>query len=208
MGLFAGQEQVLQALDQQKVLTMSDLAAILRVRVPTASKAVTRLAVLGFVERMSELLSDGRDRRTVQVKLTRKGKVVEFSQSLLEGFKRAQGSPLPLLGAASFEQALEELRRIAKLLDLDPHLVAFFGVQFHKIPSLLDDLLPAPAEFLLGQHRDRLATTLAGGLALVEQPIPSLSPRSCLQNAVDEARGRNGRLNHLVGAVTSLLVVS
>ena len=53
-----------------------------------------------------------------------------------------------------------------------------------------------------------MATTLAGGLALVEQPIPGLSPRSCLQNAVDEARGRNGRLNHLVGAVTSLLVVS
>jgi DNA-binding MarR family transcriptional regulator len=70
MGLFAGQPQVLQALDQQNALTMSDLAAILRVRVPTASKAVTRLAALGFVER----LSDGGDRRTVRIKLTRKGK--------------------------------------------------------------------------------------------------------------------------------------
>jgi DNA-binding MarR family transcriptional regulator len=75
MGLFAGQEQVLQALDQQKALTMTDLAAVLRVRVPTASKAVTRLSALGFVERLSERFSDGRDRRTVQVTLTRKGKV-------------------------------------------------------------------------------------------------------------------------------------
>jgi DNA-binding MarR family transcriptional regulator len=70
MGLFAGQEQVLQALDQQKAVTMTDLAATLRVRVPTASKAVTRLAALGFVERVTE----GGDRRTVRVKLTRKGK--------------------------------------------------------------------------------------------------------------------------------------
>jgi DNA-binding MarR family transcriptional regulator len=54
MGLFAGQEQVLQALDDQGALTMGELASILRVRVPTASKAVTRLAALGFVERQSD----------------------------------------------------------------------------------------------------------------------------------------------------------
>ncbi len=68
-GLFAGQEQVLQALDNQGALTMGELASILRVRVPTASKAVTRLAVLGFVERQS----DGKDRRSVRVTLTQKG---------------------------------------------------------------------------------------------------------------------------------------
>src|SRR5688572_18371282 len=49
---------------------MSELATLLRVRVPTASKAVTRLAALGFVERQS----DGGDRRAVRVRLTRKGK--------------------------------------------------------------------------------------------------------------------------------------
>jgi DNA-binding MarR family transcriptional regulator len=69
MGLFAGQEQVFQALDNQSALTMGELASILRVRVPTASKAVTRLAALGFVERQT----DGKDRRSVQVKLTQKG---------------------------------------------------------------------------------------------------------------------------------------
>jgi DNA-binding MarR family transcriptional regulator len=74
MGLFAGQEQVLQVLDSQGAITMSALAAALRVRVPTASKAVTRLAALGFVGRLSERLSGAADRRTVRVKLTRKGK--------------------------------------------------------------------------------------------------------------------------------------
>ena len=74
MGLFAGQEQVLQVLDRQGALTMGELATILRVRAPTASKAVTRLAALNFVERLSERPSDAGDRRTVRVKLTRKGK--------------------------------------------------------------------------------------------------------------------------------------
>ncbi|WP_099509094.1 MarR family winged helix-turn-helix transcriptional regulator [Microvirga ossetica] len=69
MGLFAGQEQVLQVLANQGAITIGDLATILRVRPPTASKAVTRLAVLGFVERQS---NDG-DRRAVRVRLTRKG---------------------------------------------------------------------------------------------------------------------------------------
>jgi DNA-binding MarR family transcriptional regulator len=49
---------------------MSALAAALKVRVPTASKAVTRLAALSLVERKA----DAGDRRTVWVKLTRKGK--------------------------------------------------------------------------------------------------------------------------------------
>ncbi len=70
MGLFAGQEQVLQVLDRHGAVAMSELATTLGVRVPTASKTVTRLAALGFVKR----LSDAKDRRSVRVKLTRKGK--------------------------------------------------------------------------------------------------------------------------------------
>jgi DNA-binding MarR family transcriptional regulator len=71
LGLFAGQEQVLDALQSQGALTISDLAAVLRVRAPTASKMVTRLAVLGFVQRES----DRKDARTVRVRLTRKGRM-------------------------------------------------------------------------------------------------------------------------------------
>jgi DNA-binding MarR family transcriptional regulator len=70
MGLFAGQEQVLQVLGSQGAIPMSALAATLRVRVPTASKAVTRLAALGLVEREADVA----DRRSVRVRLTRKGK--------------------------------------------------------------------------------------------------------------------------------------
>jgi DNA-binding MarR family transcriptional regulator len=81
MGLFAGQEQVLQTLNQPKALTMSELASVLRVRAPTASKAVTRLAALGFVERVTE----GGDRRTVRVKLTRKGKAASARIQALWG---------------------------------------------------------------------------------------------------------------------------
>ena len=71
LGLFAGQEQVLEALVSHGALTMSELAGILRVRTPTASKMVTRLAGLGFVQR--DL--GRRDARTVRVGLTRKGRM-------------------------------------------------------------------------------------------------------------------------------------
>lgn len=51
LGLFAGQEQVIQALAVGGPMTMGELAASLRVRPPTISKAVTRLAALGVVSR-------------------------------------------------------------------------------------------------------------------------------------------------------------
>jgi DNA-binding MarR family transcriptional regulator len=71
LGLFAGQEQVLDALASQGVLTIGELASMLRLRAPTISKMVTRLAVLGFVQR-----DPGRkDARIVRVRLTRKGRM-------------------------------------------------------------------------------------------------------------------------------------
>src|SRR5215203_305503 len=71
LGLFAGQEQVLEALRSYGALTISQLAALLRVRAPTASKMVTRLALLGFVQRDPSR----KDARTVGVRLTRKGRM-------------------------------------------------------------------------------------------------------------------------------------
>jgi DNA-binding MarR family transcriptional regulator len=70
LGLFAGQEQVLQALASSGPMTMGDLAAILRVRPPTASKTVSRLSTLKLVERHTE----PGDARVVRVKLTKEGK--------------------------------------------------------------------------------------------------------------------------------------
>ncbi|MCB8822459.1 MarR family winged helix-turn-helix transcriptional regulator [Microvirga rosea] len=70
LGLFAGQEQVLQALAHSGPMTMGDLAVILRVRPPTASKTISRLSSLKLVERHTE----PGDARVVRVKLTREGK--------------------------------------------------------------------------------------------------------------------------------------
>ncbi|WP_246696604.1 MarR family winged helix-turn-helix transcriptional regulator [Methylobacterium planeticum] len=69
LDLFAGQEQVVQALAAAGTMTMGDLAATLRVRPPTASKTISRLAALGFVERRAEA-GDG---RIVRVRLTETG---------------------------------------------------------------------------------------------------------------------------------------
>lgn len=70
LGLFAGQEQVLQALAHSGPMTMGDLALILRVRPPTASKTISRLSSLKLVERHTE----PGDARIVRVRLTREGK--------------------------------------------------------------------------------------------------------------------------------------
>jgi DNA-binding MarR family transcriptional regulator len=67
--LFAGQEQVLQALASAGLMTMGELASVLRVRPPTASKTVSRLAALSLVERHAE----PEDARIVRVKLTAEG---------------------------------------------------------------------------------------------------------------------------------------
>lgn len=69
LGLFAGQEQVLQALAVAGAMTMGELAMILRVRPPTASKTVSRLAALGLIERQPE----PDDARVVRVRLTEEG---------------------------------------------------------------------------------------------------------------------------------------
>lgn len=69
LDLFAGQEQVLQALASAGLMTMGELASVLRVRPPTASKTVSRLAALHLVERHAE----PDDARVVRVKLTQEG---------------------------------------------------------------------------------------------------------------------------------------
>lgn len=69
LDLFAGQEQVVQALSAGGAMTMGELAGILRVRPPTASKTVARLTALGIVARHNE----GGDGRLVRVALTEAG---------------------------------------------------------------------------------------------------------------------------------------
>jgi DNA-binding MarR family transcriptional regulator len=108
LGLFAGQEQVLEALNNQGALPIGELAALLRVRAPTASKMVTRLAVLGFLQRDP----DQRDARTIRVRLTRKGRMAvahlqglwdEVERDLVKDFTSAEQNELQelLLRAAT-----------------------------------------------------------------------------------------------------------
>lgn len=69
LDLFPGQEQVLQALSTIDTMTMGELAAMLRVKPPTASKTVARLSAQGLVERIAE----PGDARIVVVRLTPEG---------------------------------------------------------------------------------------------------------------------------------------
>ena len=76
LDLFPGQEQVLEALSGRDAMSMSELADILRVRPPTASKTIARLSAAGLIERRT---ADG-DGRVVRVALTDLGR--EKSQAI------------------------------------------------------------------------------------------------------------------------------
>lgn len=91
LGLFPGQEQVLQALSGTEAMTMGDLAELLRVKPPTASKTIARLSAQGLVARHTE----PGDARVVRVRLTEEGIARaasiahlwdEVEAELLEGF--------------------------------------------------------------------------------------------------------------------------
>lgn len=79
LGLFAGQEQVLQELLATGLTTMGALADRLRVRPPTASKTVSRLAAQGLVLRKTQ----ENDARIVNVELTELGVTKALSLELL-----------------------------------------------------------------------------------------------------------------------------
>lgn len=72
IGLFPGQDSVLQVLAGAKDMAMGDLAEALQVRPPTASKTIARLAAQGLVVRSS---SEG-DGRVVRVALTDAGRAL------------------------------------------------------------------------------------------------------------------------------------
>lgn len=70
IGLFPGQEQVLRALIETDGLTMGEIADMLRIRPPTASKMAARMGAQGLVERRSS--SD--DARLVTIHITEQGR--------------------------------------------------------------------------------------------------------------------------------------
>jgi DNA-binding MarR family transcriptional regulator len=69
IGLFPGQDQVLKALAEQDGMTMGEIAAILNIRPPTASKMAARMGAQGLVERRSS----SEDARLVTIHATDEG---------------------------------------------------------------------------------------------------------------------------------------
>ena len=110
LGLFAGQEQVLQALAATDIMTMGELASILRVRPPTASKTVSRLATLGLVERHAE----PDDARVVRVRLTDEGR--RKATAIEQLWDEVEGELLGGLDAKDRRRLRKLLRKSAKNL--------------------------------------------------------------------------------------------
>lgn len=70
LGLFPGQEQVLEVLASQGGMPMGELADKLSVRPPTVSKTIARLSAQGLVRRSAA----GGDGRLVRVEITEEGR--------------------------------------------------------------------------------------------------------------------------------------
>lgn len=141
LGLFAGQEQVLQALEaHQGRMAMGELAAILRVRPPTASKTVSRLAAMGLVERHAE----PGDARIVRVTLTEEG--------------RARASAIERLWDDVEDEMLrgfdpKERKRLRKLLrKVAKNLAVVSGADPRGLEEPADDLDEPGAEAKGGAH--------------------------------------------------------
>lgn len=109
LGLFAGQEGVLQALADGP-MTMGELAGLLRVRPPTASKTVSRLSALGLVERRSE----PGDARLVRVGLTAAG--VDKASAIEGLWDEVEDEMLAALDAKDRRRLRKLLRKAARSL--------------------------------------------------------------------------------------------
>lgn len=113
IGLHAGQEGVLKALDAQDGQSMTELASVLEVQPPTVTKMVGRLAAKGYVERRGSE-TDG---RLAHVYLTDSGReaVGEIDRML----KRVQRQALAGIDNKDQKKLNRMLRRIARNLGAD-----------------------------------------------------------------------------------------
>jgi DNA-binding MarR family transcriptional regulator len=106
-GLFAGQEQAIQALAALGAATMGDLAEILRVRPPTTSKTIARLSAQGLVKRLTE----PGDARIVRVGLTEEGQAK--AMALQEVWEDVEKELLHNFDGKEHKKLRKFLRRIA-----------------------------------------------------------------------------------------------
>lgn len=104
--------RALAVLGQRHILTMSELAAVLKVPLSTATRMIDKLVVKNLVERRHVK----HDRRIVQVAFSKKGKRIH--QFVLES-RLAAGRGM--LGALSAGERGIFLQRISKMVP-EPHL--------------------------------------------------------------------------------------
>ncbi len=111
LGLFPGQESVLEALAQEGPMAMGALAERLEVRPPTVSKTITRLSAQGLVARRAAGQGDG---RLITVALTEAG---EEKAALLTGIGASVDKEmLAGLDGKDRKRLRKALRRMAKNL--------------------------------------------------------------------------------------------
>ncbi len=106
IGLFPGQDKVLESLQAVEGLTMSEIAATLDVRPPTASKMVARMAAQGLLERKGR---EG-DARMVMVSIT------DVGRSRLDDLRRIAKRVERDALAGLDEKDVRRLRRLLKKL--------------------------------------------------------------------------------------------
>lgn len=113
IGLHAGQESVLKALEEQDGQSMAELAAVLRVQPPTVTKMVGRLSSKGYVQRQG---SD-EDGRRMHVFLTESGSnaLAEIDQMLEKIDRKA----LKGIGPKDQKKLGRMLRRMSRNLSAD-----------------------------------------------------------------------------------------
>ncbi len=149
IGLFPGQDKVLESLQGVEGLTMSEIAATLDVRPPTASKMVGRMAAQGLLERKGR---EG-DARMVMVSITDDGR--SRLDDLRRIAKRVERETLDGLDD-------KDIRRLRRLLKKVSRNLAGKGALQDKrnadgeatdesdLPEL-PDVVVGPSESLIGE---------------------------------------------------------
>lgn len=108
LGLFPGQERTLDFLSQRESAPIGDISRALRVRPPTVSKTINRLAAEGLVERIASDV----DSRIVLVRLTEQGrsKLAELETLMVQ----VEHEMLDILGEKDAKRLRKLLRRLAR----------------------------------------------------------------------------------------------
>ena len=110
LGLFPGQEQLVIHLAKHDGTTAGDLAEKLKVRPPTISKTLQRLAAQGLIERSDH----ADDARKTTLSLSKEGK--KRAEALVSRLESVENDILDVLDGKDVKRLRKLLRRVAKAL--------------------------------------------------------------------------------------------